>query len=662
MTSSRLLAAILIAAAPAVALAGSLESLAELDLEALADVRVSLPSRHSEPILTTPAAVFVISREDIARSGVTTIADALRMVPGLQVARMEANKWAITSRGFDGRFARHMLVQIDGRSVYTPLFSGVFWEAQDVLLEDVDRIEVVRGPGGTMWGANAVNGVVNIVTRSAKETQGLLLELGGGTEEQGFFGARIGEKAGPDTYVRVYAKAFDRDGGEVDGRDGSDDWRAVQAGFRIDCEHGQGNSVTLSGDTYAGTAGQRLINAPDGRGGVRDFEDEASYSGDNLLLKWRVRTGPQSDFTLSSYLDETRRSEYAFNDERRTLDVDAQHELRGLGSHSLLWGVGYRGMRDHLPPTPVQSHSSDSRQDAIYSAFVQDTVTLWPERLTLVAGSKVERNDYSGWEVQPGIRATCTPSARQTWWCSVSRAVRTPSRAESTVRLNCVLQRPNMTFMGQPHLPAEFVADGGFEPESVVAYELGHRMQVLDDLTADVAAFYNSYRDLQSLEPVAGTLPVRFVLRNNVRGEAFGAEATARWLLFTWWKLQISYAYMDLHLSTREGSGDIFTERTYEEDVPHHQASLLSRWNLPAGVQVDGWLRYVDPIPIESIPSYLEMDLRAACPIGRNVELSVAARNILHDSHTEYGPSFMLATETTEVERSVYAKLTCRFR
>jgi iron complex outermembrane receptor protein len=319
-------------------------------------------------------------------------------------------------------------------------------------------------------------------------------------------------------------------------------------------------------------------------------------------------------------------------------------------------------MRDHLPPTAVQSHSSESRQDALYSAFAQDTVTLWPERLTLVAGSKVERNDYSGWEVQPGIRAIVTPSARQTWWCSVSRAVRTPSRAEGTVRLNCMLQRPNMTFMGQPHLPAEFVADGGFGPESVIAYELGHRMQVLGNLTADLATFYNSYRDLQTLEPVAGTFPVRFVLRNNLRGEAFGAEATARWLPFAWWKLQVSYAYMDLHLSTAAGSGDIFTERTYEEDVPHHQASLMSRWNLPAGVQVDGWLRYVDPITIESISGYIEMDLRAACPIGRNVELSVAARNILHDSHVEYGPSFMLATETTEVERSVYAKLTCRFR
>lgn len=662
MTRSCNWAVAFLAATAAVLPAASLDQLAELELEALAGVRVSLPSRREEPILTTPAAVFVISREDIVRSGVTTIADALRLAPGLQVSQMEANKWAITSRGFNGRFARHILVQIDGRTVYTPLFSGVFWEAQDVLLDDVDRIEVVRGPGGAMWGANAVNGVVNIVTRSAKETQGLLLETGAGTEERGFFGARIGEKAGPDTYVRVYVKGFSRDGGEADGRDGADDWRAIQAGFRVDCEHGSGNALTLSGDTYTGNAGQRLTSVPDPQAGVRAFDEDASYSGDNLLLRWRLRTGPDSDFTLSSYLDETRRSEYAFDDTRRTWDVDAQHEVRNIGRHDLLWGIGYRGVRDRLPPTPVQSHSQESRQDAIYGAFAQDTVSVWPERLSLVAGSKVERNDYSGWEVQPNIRLAYTPTANQTWWCAVSRAVRTPSRVETTIHLNCMLQRPNMSFMGQPRLPAEFVADGGFGPEKVVAYEVGHRMQPAQTLTTDVTAFYNSYRDLQSLEPVAGTFPVRFLLRNNLRGEAFGAEAAARWRPLTWWKLQVSYTYMNLHLSTEEGSGDIFTERTFENDVPHHQASLLSRWNLPAGVQVDGWFRYVDPIPIEGIPSYLEMDLRISCPVGRNMEFSVAGRNLLHDHHTEYGPSFMLATETTDVERSVYAKLAWRFR
>lgn len=661
MNRGFLLAALIAATVHPAARGVPFDSLTELELETLCNVRVSLPSRHEEPLLTTPAAVYVISHEDIARSGVTTLPDALRMVPGLQVAQMEANKWAVTSRGFDGRFARYMLVQIDGRTVYTPLFSGVFWEAQNVLLEDVDRIEVVRGPGGAMWGANAVNGVVNIVTRSAKETQGLYLEVGGGTEERGFFGARVGEKAGPDTYVRVYVKGFDRDAAEVDGRSGVDDWRALQAGFRLDSEHGRGECFTLSGDTYAGNAGQRL-SVPDADSGARAFEDEASFSGGNMLMRWRLRTGRSGEFTLSSYVDEARRSEFAFDETRHTWDVDMQHRVRGPGMHDLLWGVGYRGTRDLLPPTPLQSYSDESRQDALYSAFAQDTMVLLPDRLSLTAGSKVEHNDYSGWEVQPNARVAYTPGPRQTWWAAVSRAVRPPSRAESTIRLNCLLQRPNMTFMEQSALPAQFVADGEFGSESVTAFEVGHRLQPLDTLSMDVAVFYNSYRDLQSVEPVSVTVPVQFVLRNKLQGEAFGAEAAVRWRALPWWKLQASYTYLDLHLSTAPSSNDIFTEQTYEGDVPHHQASLLSRWNMPGGVQLDAWLRYVDPIPIEAIPSYLEMDVRAAVPLGNNMELSVVGRNLLHDDHTEYGPSFLIATETTDVERSVYAKLTYRFR
>jgi iron complex outermembrane receptor protein len=651
------LAAVAAASFTLAARAVPFDNLAELDLEALCDVKVSLPSRHEEPLLTTPAAVYVIGREDLVRSGVTTLPDALRMAPGLQVAQMDANKWAITARGFDGRFARYMLVQLDGRSVYTPMFSGVFWEAQDMLLQDVDHIEVVRGPGGAMWGANAVNGVVNVVTRSAKETQGLFFEAGGGTEESGFFGARIGEKAGPDTYVRVYVKGFERDGGDAHGMPGADDWRALQAGFRLDCEQGRGDTLTLSGDSYSGRAGQRLT-VPDALVGARSFEDEASYSGGNILLRWRARTGHDSDFTLSSYADETRRSEYAFDETRRTWDLDMQQHVRDLGRHDLLWGAGYRGTRDRMPPTPLQTCTPESQQDSLYGAFAQDTMALWPHRVSLTAGSKVEHNDYSGWEVQPNVRLAYTPSACQTWWAAASRAVRTPSRVESTIRLNCLMQRPNMTFMGQPQLPAELNADGQFGSETVTACELGCRMQPLDSLILDVATFYNSYKDLQSVEPVSAEIPVRFVLRNNMEGEAFGAEAALYWKVLPWWVLQLSCSYMDLHLSADPNSRDIFTERTYEEDVPHRQASFLSRWNLPGGVQLDGWLRYVDPIPIEAIPSYLEMDLRATCPLGRNVDVTIAGRNLLHDSHAEYGPSFLIATETTAVERSAYAKLT----
>ena len=652
MLASGLLAASAANAAP-------VDDLMALELEDLNGVRVTLASRYPEPQLTAPAALYVIRREDLLRSGVTTIPDALRMVPGLQVAQMDANKWAITSRGFNSRFARYMLVQIDGRSVYTPLFSGVFWEAQDVLFADVEQIEVIRGPGGALWGANAVNGIVNIVTRRAKDTQGVWVEAGGGTEERGFASVRVGVKAGPDTYVRVYAKGFERDAGEVPGGTAEDDWRKIQAGFRVDWEQGARDSVTLQGDTYDGSAGQRLL-VPD-LAGPYWIGERASFSGANLLMRWEHGAGAGNEWKLTTFVDQTRRSEFTFDEERLTWDADFQHRIVNLPRQDLVWGAGYRDTSDRLGLSPVQSFSEYEREDRLYSAFAQDTVRLTPEALSLIVGSKLEHNDYTDWEAQPNLRLVYAPDKRHAYWAAVSRAVRTPSRAERTMRLERLLVRPGMTFFGRDALPLVVTGDDAYESERVIAYEIGHRAQPIPSFSLDVTAFCNDYDNIQSLEAAGMQIPVPFVLRNKIQGRAYGAEAAADWHPMDDWKLRAMYAYLYLNLQADDDSRDIFTVRTWEDDVPHNQASLQSRMNLPANLQFDQWLRYVDPVDVEDLPSYLELDLRLACRVSKNVELAVAGRNLLHNRHREYGPSFLLTTETTDVERSVYGKLTWQF-
>jgi iron complex outermembrane receptor protein len=639
---------------------GSIDDLIALDLEALNDVRVTLASRHPEPHLTAPAALYVIRREDLLRSGVTTIPDALRMVPGLQVAQMEANKWAITSRGFDSRFARYMLVQVDGRTVYTPLFSGVFWEMQDILFADVEQIEVVRGPGGALWGANAVNGIINIVTRRAKDTQGVWMEAGGGTEERAFAAVRVGVKAAPDTYVRVYAKGSERDAGEIPGETAAeDDWRNVQAGFRVDWEQGAHDHITLQGDTYDGSAGQRLL-VPDFAGPYW-LAERASFSGANLLLNWTHGTGAGGEWKLTAYVDQTRRSEFTFDEERLTWDADVQNRVVALPRQDLVWGLGYRATRDRLGLSPLQTFSDYTREDNLYSAFAQDTIRLTPECLSLILGSKVEHNDYTGWEFQPNVRLVCAPDKRQAWWAAVSRAVRTPSRAEHTMRLERLLSRPGMTFFGQDVLPLVVTGDDSYKSERAIACELGHRVQPVPSFALDATLFYNDYDRIQSLEAAGMEIPVPFVLRNKIEGHAYGAELAADWRPVDDWKLRAAYAYLNLNLRTDADSLDIFTVPTWENDVPHNQASLQSRMNLPAGFQFDQWLRYVDPVDVEGLPSYLELDLRLACRLTKAVELAVVGRNLLHSHHREYGPSFLLTTESTEVERSVYGRLTWQF-
>ena len=612
----------------------------------------------------TTAATFVITSEDIRRSGARTIPDLLRMVPGIQVARMDANKWAITSRGFNGRFANKLLVMIDGRSVYTPAFSGVIWEVKDTLLEDLDRIEVVRGPGGTLWGANAVNGVINIITKKAAETQGSLITTGIGTEEQGFGGARYGGKVGGNLSYRVYAKYFNRDNTETAGSmEGHDDWRMGRGGFRVDWDKGENDELTFQGDYYDGTAGQR-VTVPDlsSTSLYNRIDDNVDLSGGNFLFRWNRTLNEESELSLQFYYDRTERSEFVIEEIRDTFDIDFNHRFHMPLNNEVLWGVKFRFTTDDTNGSSILSLSETSREDPFFSAFLQDEITLIPDKLYFTFGSKIEHNNYTGIEVQPSGRILYTPNTKNTVWGAVSRAVRTPSRFEHTICLDKEVIAPSTLFPGSPATLGVIIGDNNFDSEVLTAFEIGYRTQPTSHLSFDAAAFYNLYYDLLTIE--SGTplpdLTIPISVRNKMNGASYGVELAARWQALEWWNIKGSYSYMDLQLHTESDSNDTITENGFEDDIPNHQFSIRSMMDLPGNLELDSWIRYVDSVPSLNVDSYVTLDARLGWNMTEKIELSIVGRNLLEKRHKEYGPSSLIDTQVTGVERSVYGSITWR--
>ncbi len=645
-------------------LAHDASDLKRMSLEDLMNIKVTSVSKKPQKLLDAASAIYVITSEDIRRSGARTIPDLLRMVPGIQVARMDANKWAITSRGFNGRFANKLLVMIDGRSVYTPAFSGVIWEVKDTLLEDIDRIEVVRGPGGTLWGANAVNGVINIITKKATETQGSLVTTGIGTEEQGFGGARYGGKVGENLSYRAYAKYFNRDNTETaGGTEGHDDWRMGRGGFRVDWDNGENDKLTFQGDYYDGTVGQR-VTVPDLSTASlsRRIDENIDLSGGNLLFRWNRTLNDESDLSLQFYYDRTERSETVIEEIRDTFDIDFQHRFHMPLNNEVLWGVKFRFTTDDTNGSSMFSLSETSREDPFFSAFLQDEITLIPDKLYFTLGSKIEHNNYTGIEVQPSSRILYTPNTKNTVWGAISRAVRTPSRLEHTIRLDKESIAPGTLFPGSPATLGVIIGDNNFDSEVLTAFEIGYRTQPTNHLSFDAAAFYNLYYDLLTIEsgtPLSDlTIPVS--VRNKMNGASYGVELAARWQALEWWNIKGSYSYIDLQLHTQGYSNDTITGDSAEDDIPNHQFSMRSMMDLPANLELDSWLRYVDSVPSVNADSYITLDARLGWNPTEKIELSIVGRNLLEKRHKEYGPSSIINTQVTGIERSVYGSITWR--
>ena len=639
----------------------------EMDLEALMRIEVTSVSKRPERLSDAAAAIYVITNEDIRRSGVTSIPEALRLAPGLEVARQDSHTWAISSRGFNDEFANQLLVLIDGRSVYTPLFAGVYWDVQDLVLEDINRIEVIRGPGASLWGANAVNGVINITTRAAKDTQGLLVSGGGGNEERGFGTVRYGGQLGEKAHYRVYAKYFSRDDSSLpDGSDANDNWSMWRGGFRVDWEPTEENLYTLQGDIYYGELNQTvlvpLLTAP-----YAEFlQDKVYVNGGNVLGRWNHRFSDTSELAFKMYYDHTERDRVVFAETRDTFDLDLQHRFQLGDRHDIVVGVGYNLTSDDLDNTFAVSFDPTERTDSLYSAFVQDEIELIRERLRLTLGTKVEYNEYTHWEFQPNARLSLRITDKQTAWFAASRAISTPSRAEDDIRINRTVFPPGV-FGPAPVLVSQF-GSPEMDSKELIAFELGYRIQPHERVTFDLATFYNIYDRQRSLEqgtnflelaplPPHGVVP--FTIDNKIEGEVYGGELASTFQPTDWWRLRVNYTLWTIQLHKDSDSNDIALEGA-EDDSPNHQIAIRSSMDLPGNFEVDVGARYVDALQNRNVSAYTAVDARIGWRSKDNRwEISVAGQS-LFNVHREFAPSF-IQTQTTEVETSVYGKVTFRF-
>ena len=625
------------------------DSLGSFDLEELAEVRVTMASRVPERAFGAAAAVHVVTPEDIRRTGATSVAEALRIVPGLNVARLNSQNWAISSRGFNDSFANKLQVLIDGRSVYTPLYSGVYWDVQDLVLEDIDRIEVVRGPGAALWGANAVNGVINIVTKPASETQGGLVSGGTGTVYRGSGTVRYGGQLGKNGYYRTYLKAYDREDFEsATGQEIPDGGQMVRGGFRADWVPSSINSMTFQGDLYKGDNGSY---------------DDGRVAGGNLLGRWTRYFSEDSEAQLQGYYDRTERTVPMFTEYRTTLDLDFQHRFP-LGDHqSIIWGLGYRITRDNTFGSPTLQFTPQRSTDHLRSILVQDKIALIDTRLELTIGSKFEINDYTGLEVQPNVRLSWRPTERQSYWAAVGRAVRSPSRAETAINAETSVPA---SFAAPPGTTALLLGSPLVTSEELIAYDIGARWRVGEKLHLDVAAFYNDYDKIRS--STTGTPFVSFTpaphpviplhANNRAEGETYGGELAATWEVLDWWRLMGSYSLLQMHLRNLAGLGD----STLEPDAgnsPQQQFHLRSYMNLTSKLDLDSALYFVDELPTQSVPSYVRWDLRLGWRPRHDLEVSVAAQNLLDNRHPEFGNNSLV--QPSMVERSYHLKVSWQF-
>jgi iron complex outermembrane recepter protein len=598
-----------------------------LTLDELANVTVTSASRKDERASAVAAAVFVITEEDIRRSGARSIPEALRLAPNLQVARANARSWAISARGFSAPFSNKLLVLIDGRTVYSPLFSGVFWDAHDTLLEDIDRIEVISGPGATVWGANAVNGVINIITKSAYDTQGVIATVGAGNEERFFTGVRYGGKSGETFRYRSYGKFFDRgDSLLLDGRSGEDSWYLTQAGTRLDWEAGRRDLITVQGDVYSGRSDQ--LDA-----------SQISQSGGNVLTRWTRLLGATGELQLQAYYDRTHQFvPDEFGDDLDTLDLDAQYE-RDIGErHHLMVGAGYRYTHDRVENLPGSIAFLPARLDRhLFSTFVQHDMVVSPDAVKLTIGSKFEHHDYTGLEIQPSGRMAVT-RGRHLIWGAISRAVRTPSRFDR-----------DLFFPANP--PFVFAGGPTFDSEKLVAYELGWRVVAPASLVISVATFLNNYDDIRST-----SLGPPFFTENNVEGDIHGAELQATWQASPRWRLTGGYTVLSEDLRVKPGRADRNLARGETFD-PEHQFQVRSSIDLPRDIELDLWTRYVGQIGTTGrgfgvVPDYLTLDARLGWSPIANLQLAIVGQNLLDDRHREFGER--------EFRRAAYFKVSWR--
>lgn len=635
--------------------AGSVADLKNLSLEELSNVEVTTANKQPEPALDTAAALYVITSDDIRRSGATTLPDALRLAPGVIVSQSDGNRWAVGIRGFADLFSKSLLVLIDGRSVYTPLVGGVHWAIQDVVLADVDRIEVIRGPGGGVWGANAVNGVINVITKASDATRGLQVTAATGNIEHARLEARFGGKAGPADY-RVYGKAFTRGGQFHEDGTAFDTWEAGQIGVRSDWKAGARDALTISADIYRTVVGERAQVSGFTPPSVRDVDGIIRLSGGNVRGAWERTFDRGARSEIQVYYDVTDRDGFTFGETRHTWNLDANYRAASIGRHQLSFGTSGR-----LSPSttaevvPTLRFIPARHTSRVFNAFVSDDVTLVPERLSAGIGLRVEYNDFTGAELLPSVKAQWTPGPKQRVWAGVTRAVRTPSRFERDLLFELLID---------PAAPLYVAVQGrdDFGNESVLGSEAGYRRVFGSNFYFDVVAFHNRYDDLQgfgnpSISPRSDPIPhlaLELPFANAIEGSSRGIEVAADWKPLPTWRLAGSYGYLRLDLANKPQFTNLTALNNYGGLAPPHQVRVQSRIDLGRQVQFDQTYRYVARLEGPGVPSYQGLDARLGWSPSLSMELSIVGQNLTDARHAEFG------AVPVEIRRSAYVQLTIR--
>ncbi|MCE5180683.1 MAG: TonB-dependent receptor [Betaproteobacteria bacterium] len=645
-------------ATPSEMKAGDAPSLADYSLEQLMDVSVEVTSAARKPqkLEDTAAAIHVITQEDIRRSGMTNLPELLRMVPGMQVARIDGSTWAISSRGFNAKNSDNLLVMLDGRVLQTPTFTGVYWDAMDVVLEDIERIEVVRGPGGTLWGANAVSGVINITSKSASATQGGMASGGGGNyERQGTM--RYGGKIGEDGHFRIYARDIGQDNFKPSSSTAHDQRDLRSAGFRADWGLTGGNSLTVQGDTYTSDSdhtGSTITLAPPASTPVGYTIDQ---KGGNLLTRWKHALSATSEWTTQFYYDYYERRYQNIGERRDTYDLDFQHRFLLGDAHDIVWGLGYRQTSDQMENTFVVSFNPASRTDNVVSTFFQDEIALSRDSLYLTVGSKFEHNHYSGFEYQPNLRLRWKIDERHTAWTAVSRAVHTPSRTDANGQVAATATPAGVLLLqGNPEIKSEHV----------LTYEAGYRIRLSERSQMDAAVFYAEHNDLMTIEPAASYLvagPPAYtalprVFFNKASATTRGLEWNGSWRPTDKWQFKAAYTWLKMDIHRNADSGDTSIESEVGRS-PQNQFQLQVFHSPTAKIDLSASLYYVDSLPSLNIPAYTRMDARVGWRVQRDLELSLTGRNLFDPSHPEFINSS--GPRTTEIPRSVFGAATWRF-
>jgi iron complex outermembrane receptor protein len=608
----------------------------------ISDLKVTSVSKRSQSLQDTAAAIYVITQEDIRRAGIYSIPEALHLVPGMQVAKLKGDSWAISSRGFNSSLDNKLLVLIDGRAIYTPVFSGVYWGDQATSINDIDRIEVIRGPGASLYGANAVNGVINIITKSAEDTQGNLVSATTTNKGNGVYEARHGVKIGNDSFYRGYAQYYD-----------ASNWNRKRGGFRVDGKAQGNDSYTVQGDAYVGdqdVIGTYVTNTAPFTQSLWTRDD---VYGGNVLGRWNHHIARDSDVSIQAYVDHYARLEYSDEQRVSNADIQAQHTIKLDERNNFIWGGGAR--LSYLDLKGSFGIDANDHYDLhhILNLFVQDEYALIPKELYFTAGTKLEHNDFTGFEVQPSVRLAWHPKDNQTVWGAISRAVRTPSSIENDVSVAAgVVNVPPVTelrLFGNPDQKSE----------ELIAYELGHRIQVNPNLSFDTALFFNDYDNLQTISTAgtpflapSGNLIIPYMFNNMGSGHVYGAEFATSWNVTNNWRLAGSYTYLKMDLDV--GPDTNATLESTEKLAPRNQFSIQSYYNVTEDVHWDNMLYYVSHLS-EPVDGYVRYDTRIAWLVKPGLEISFIGRNLV-DPHTEFP-----APSPAEIDRSYIGQVLWKF-